>query len=105
MGLLHSAIHSTLAGEPLTVACEKDGLIARIGRKAIPYLTIYDDYTTMVSKEDLDAVVIATPVQTHTNIILDIVSSDDKIGVFVEKPLAANYEEARKICEAVGKTN
>jgi predicted dehydrogenase len=105
MGLLHSSIHSALEGELLTAACEKDGLIAKIARKAIPHLKIYNDYATMVSKESLDAVIIATPVQTHANIILDLVSSNSEINIFVEKPLAANHEEARKICEAIGNTN
>lgn len=105
MGLLHSGIHSALAGEPIAVACEKDNMIARMARKAIPHLKIYDDYATMVSRETLDAVIITTPVQTHANIVLDIVASNSAINLFVEKPLAANHEEARRICDAVGKTN
>ena len=94
-----------MAGEPLTVACEKDTIIARIARKAVPYLNLYDDYATMMSSESLDAVIITTPVQTHAKIILDLVASNDAISLFVEKPLAANHEEARKICQSVGKTN
>jgi predicted dehydrogenase len=58
-----------------------------------------------MSSESLDAVIITTPVQTHAKIILDLVASNGAISLFVEKPLAANHEEARKICEAVGKSS
>jgi predicted dehydrogenase len=105
MGLLHLGIHSALAGEPLSAACEKDAVVARIARKAIPYLNVYDDYVTMLSRENLDGVIVTTPAQTHAKIILELVATDNRISLFVEKPLAVNHDEAKKICESVGRSN
>jgi predicted dehydrogenase len=100
MGLLHSGIHSALAGEPLTAVCEKDGTISRIAKKAMPHVRIYENYNQMLATEKLDAVIVTTPVQTHANIILDLIRSNAGLGIFVEKPLAANCDEAMKISKA-----
>jgi predicted dehydrogenase len=54
----------------------------------------------MLAKEDgLDAVYVTTPISSHLPIIHEIVSSGRKIGVFVEKPLAGNYADARKMVD------
>ena len=100
MGLLHAGVFSALQEEPILVASEEDGLLARLARKIMPRARVYRDYNEMVAREELDAVIISTPVQTHARIILDISARRPELSMFVEEPLAANYADARRVNEA-----
>lgn len=100
MGLLHAGLFSALQDQPVSIVSEKDGLLARLARKILPQARVYQDYNEMIAKEELDAVVITTPVQTHARIILDILERRPDVSMFVEEPLAATYADARKVCEA-----
>src|SRR6267143_401478 len=100
MGLLHAGLFSALQDQPIRLASEEDGLLARLARKIMPRASVYQDYNEMIAREELDAVVITTPVQTHARIILDILERSPGLSMFVEQPLAATYAEARKVCEA-----
>ena len=54
----------------------------------------------MLTKEEvLDAVYVATPASTHLAIVKELVASTRIQGMFVEKPLAGNAEDALKIVE------
>lgn len=61
------------------------------------------DYSRMLNRKELDAVVISTPAHTHAEIVL--ASIDAGKHVFVEKPLAASAEEAKTIVEAAERRN
>jgi predicted dehydrogenase len=100
MGLLHAGLFSALQDQPITIVSEADGLLARLARKIMPQARVYQDYNEMILREELDAVVITTPVQTHTRIILDILERRPNLSIFVEEPLATTYPDARKVCEA-----
>jgi predicted dehydrogenase len=100
MGLLHAGLFSALQDQPITIVSEEDGLLARLARKIMPQARVYQDYKEMIAHEELDAVVITTPVQTHMPIILDILERRPSLSLFVEEPLAATYADARKVCEA-----
>ncbi len=51
-----------------------------------------------VLQSDADAVVIATPIQTHFNLAIDALNSGKH--VFVEKPLATSVSDAKKLISA-----
>jgi predicted dehydrogenase len=51
----------------------------------------------LVTAEELDAVVIATPVSTHYELVAAALAAGKH--VFVEKPLAASYDEALELVE------
>ncbi len=53
------------------------------------------DYTKVLKDKRIDAVVIATPAQTHYRIAQGALKSDKH--VLVEKPLSLKYEECRKL--------
>ncbi len=55
----------------------------------------FTDYHKMLEQVDIDAVLIATPTKSHTQIALDCLNAGKHI--FVEKPLARTVEEAKKI--------
>jgi len=101
MGLLHAGIHSALNGEPVSVAAETDGFLSKMARKILPNARIYHDYKEMIETEhDIEGIIVTTPIHTHTTIVSEILRSKKHLGIFVEKPLSTNYDDARKICDA-----
>lgn len=72
--------------------------------KAVPRPKGYYDYREMLEKEQLDAVVIATPLHTHYQISYDCLDAGKY--VFCEKTLCYDIEQARtlvKKCHETGK--
>lgn len=61
----------------------------------------YSNYKDLLEKCDVDAVVIATPTSTHTDIAIDCLNAGK--DVLVEKPLAKTSAEAKKIADAAKK--
>ena len=101
MGLLHAGIHSALNGEPVSVAAETDGFLSKMARKILPNARIYQDYKEMIETEhDIEGIIVTTPIHTNTTIVSEILRSKKHLGIFVEKPLSTNYDDARKICDA-----
>jgi predicted dehydrogenase len=64
----------------------------------LPKEKSYTDYMNILEREDVDAVVIATPTQTHAEIALKAVKAGKH--VFVEKPLSETLAEAESIVES-----
>lgn len=54
----------------------------------------FTNYNDMLEKSDIEAVIIATPTSTHTDIAIDCLNAGK--DVLVEKPLARTYTEAKK---------
>ena len=63
--------------------------------KAATKPTAYYDYKEMLEKEELDAVVIATPINTHFPIAMDCLDAGKY--VFCEKTLVRNIENGRAL--------
>jgi predicted dehydrogenase len=61
----------------------------------------YTDYRQMLEEQELDAVIIATPTNTHKEIAINCLSTGK--DVLVEKPLARTYAEAKEIVDAAKK--
>ncbi len=61
----------------------------------------FSSYKEMLEKSNIDAVIIATPTSTHTEIAIDCLNAGK--DVLVEKPLARTYAEAKKIVDAAKK--
>ena len=61
----------------------------------------YSNYQEMLEKSEIDAVIVATPTSTHTDIAIDCLNAGK--DVLVEKPLAKTYQEAKKIVDAAKK--
>ena len=60
----------------------------------------YTDYKEMIEKEDLDVVSVSTPDDHHTGPVCDASNAGVK-GVFCEKPLCINLEDADLMIETV----
>jgi predicted dehydrogenase len=63
----------------------------------------YSDYNELLEKSDADAVIIATPTNTHKEIAIASLKANKDI--LVEKPLARSFEEAKEIVDAAQKYN
>jgi scyllo-inositol 2-dehydrogenase (NAD+) len=60
------------------------------------------DYRELLSRKDVDAVVIATATNTHVGIIIDALDAGK--AVFCEKPVTLDLSEAAKVRKALDKT-
>lgn len=103
MGLLHLGTHSALAENSISAVAENDSLLAKTASNLLKNVKVYDDFNLMLREQnDVDSVVITTPIHTHASIIQDVLSYNKGINIFVEKPLAVSYEQATSICKALG---
>ncbi|WP_126665003.1 Gfo/Idh/MocA family protein [Haloterrigena salifodinae] len=57
----------------------------------------YDDYTTLLEHEDLDAAIVALPPFLHADAVER--AAEEGVDVFVEKPMARSTEEADRMLE------
>ena len=60
----------------------------------------YNDYREMLARDDIDAVVCATPDHWHAMVILDACKAGK--DMYCEKPLTNNLMEAKTVMDAVG---
>lgn len=74
----------------LTTIADKFGIAQR-----------FSDYKEMLENAELDAVIIATPTNTHKEIAIDCLNADK--DVLVEKPLARTYAEAKAVVDVAKK--
>jgi len=61
----------------------------------------YLDYNELLALEEIEAVIIATPTNTHSEIALEALKAGK--DTLVEKPMARTSEEAKRIHEAAKK--
>ena len=69
-----------------------------------PHLTVTSDYTKLLKSGDLDAIVVATPPETHHQFTMEALAAGKH--VFVEKPLGVTGEECAEMvsrAEELGK--
>lgn len=98
MGILHSCILNVLPQVELSVLCEKSGLTRRLMKKVFNGVRLVDDVGKLADS-DLDAVYVTTPIPSHYAVVKTLCSLNVARNLFVEKTLAASYEEAKELCE------
>ncbi len=60
-----------------------------------PKTIVTKDYREILSKKDVDAIIVATPIDTHYKIAKDALNADKH--VLVEKPITNSYEDATNL--------
>lgn len=95
MGLLHAGIYNILEYSELASISEKKKVILEGLKNYLSGVNTYENYEEMVEKENLDIVVITTPVFLHKRMIEN--SMKHNLHIFVEKPMALNYMECQSI--------
>jgi predicted dehydrogenase len=102
-GQMHVAAYKQCASAEIVAVCDINEKLARetSAKNMIP--GCYTDINEMLKKENLDAVSIATPDDTHA--IPVIKAAEKGLHILVEKPLATTVNECRQMIEAAGKSN
>ncbi len=96
MGRIHSRALKELGA--LACVCDVDAERARSASKEYG-VAWYSSFDEMVSREELDGVIIATPTETHVDLAIRAVRSG--LHVLVEKPLTLSYRDGVKLAEAI----
>ena len=100
--IFHLPTLKKLGDVEITAICDRDKSKAKYIGEKFGIGKIYTDYEDMLSKEDLNAVDICTPTDSHKNI--SIAALQKGLDVFVEKPIARHYAEALEISETAIKS-
>ncbi|HKM50873.1 MAG TPA: Gfo/Idh/MocA family oxidoreductase, partial [Candidatus Bathyarchaeia archaeon] len=98
MGRLHFRICRSMKEVDVVAVADKSPAAIRYA-KAYGVTNHYDDYTELLSNENLDAAIIVLPNFMHTNCVLS--AAKKGIHAFVEKPLAENVQQCEQIKQAV----
>jgi predicted dehydrogenase len=98
MGILHAGILNALPKVQFVAFCEKSGLIRRFMKNLFKDVFVVDDVGEL-SDLGLDAVYVTTPISCHFAVVKSIFNLKVASNVFVEKPLASNYGEAKELCD------
>jgi UDP-N-acetylglucosamine 3-dehydrogenase len=97
MGRNHLRVLSDLDGSELAAVCDQDlNAVGAVSRKhSIPG---YGSWEEMLERERLDAAVVAVPTRFHLG--AGLAALQHGLHVFIEKPIATNLEEGRKLVAA-----
>jgi predicted dehydrogenase len=66
-------------------------------------LHLHKDYRRMLQDDSLDAVIVATPNDTHADIVCNVLASD--LHVLAEKPVASTLEDCNRVVEAAAESD
>lgn len=99
--LVHLPILSKLGNVEISAVAELNrNRLKTIGEK-FGITKQYLDYKELLANEDIDAVIIATPTNTHSEIALECLKA--KKHILIEKPIARSLTEAKEINAAAKK--
>jgi len=82
----------------LVAVCDRDPARLRKALASYPAIEPFEDYKALLTRHDIDAVVIATPVSTHAPLAIDALNAGKH--VLVEKPMASSVAEAQNMVDA-----
>jgi len=82
----------------LAAVCDLNRETMEENIKGIPDVTMYTDYNEMLAKEDLDAVIIGTPLPLHVS--QSIAALEKNIHVFSEVTAGVSVEECKALYQA-----
>lgn len=97
-GRQHANVLAALEGVELAAICDPHPESLALAAERYNVLGRYADFEEMIARETLDAVYIVSPEPTHAG--MEIAAFQRGLAVFVEKPLAMNYEEGQRVVEA-----
>ncbi|MFL2580183.1 MAG: Gfo/Idh/MocA family protein [Parvicellaceae bacterium] len=81
--------------------CEKKPLNAKKCSSLYSNINVVDDLNILINDDEVDAVVIATPVNSHYNLAKKALENNK--NVLVEKPLTSSFKEAKELIELANK--
>ncbi len=104
MGFAHaqSILKKQIKGFSLAAICDVSDKVRACAEKNFSNVPYYDDYKKLLSCEEIDAVLIATPHPLHADIAIDALNSGKH--VLVEKPIDIKVSKARLLNEIAQKS-
>lgn len=88
-------------GSAVSAVCDqKEERLTQL-RKLYPTLALHNDAIELINDPTIDAVVVATPVSSHFELALAALNAGKH--VLVEKPIASNSEQARRLIDEANK--
>src|SRR5438034_10112621 len=103
MGMLHSAIVRSLPNVELCAIVEPQLPLRFFMPTLVPGARLYRDFERMLAREAPDAVYVTTPTGSHPHLCEAALGAG--AALFVEKPLAATAEAARRTNELAAERN
>lgn len=94
---IHLPVLQRLAGVRLYAACDTRDERLRLVQRAFGIPRLYDDWTRFMADQDLDAVLITTPGDSHA--LLAAAALDAHKHVLVEKPFTLTVADAEALAE------
>lgn len=93
MGILHSAILSSMPNVRLVAVCEASRFSRQLASRILNGVSVLSDLR-MMGDLDLNAVYVTTPPSSHSAIVKTIVEGQISPSLFVEKPLGISYADS-----------
>lgn len=85
------------------VACDSNPEVIKARKKEFPHIQYLSSFEGVLKEPGIKAVVIATPAVTHYELARQAINAGK--DVFVEKPLAVNFEQGQELIELARKKN
>jgi Predicted dehydrogenases and related proteins len=101
--VIHLPILSKLENAQLVALCDMEFQRAKLLGERYKVKHVFKDYHDLLAMNEVDAVIIATPTNTHKEIATAAVKA--KKHCLVEKPLARTAKEAKEILDVVNKSD
>lgn len=92
---------SNVTSENIVALCDVDDSYLQAAAQKFPAATTYNDFRRLLDRNDLDAVVVATP--DHTHAVATVAALKSGHHVYCEKPLTRTLSECRAVTEATRK--
>lgn len=95
---LHLPALSRLPDVRIAAVAEADPELRRVARHLAPMAQDFEDFRELLAEAQLDAVVICLPPALHAEAAVE--AFERGLHVYLEKPLATNLEDGRRILDA-----
>jgi predicted dehydrogenase len=97
--VVHLPILTKLNEATVVAVCDRDKSRGRSVAEKFGVQSLFTEVDQMLRSEELDAVVVSTPTDSHKEVVLEVLKAGKHI--LVEKPIARTFDEAVAIAEAV----
>lgn len=91
MGMLHAGIINAFQDSKIVSISESSDFIRNAAKSVMPQVSFYQEHKDMISNEQLDGIVICTPVNKHAEMMN--LCFQNNISMLVEKPLCRKLDE------------
>ena len=101
MGIEHILDLQAIEGNVITALCDPNENSIKAAKELTGgEVESFTNHQELLKKGKVDALIVATPNMTHTEILLDIIEA--KIPVMIEKPLCTTTSDCAKVISAAG---